>query len=595
MKKHLFLTAFWLVSALAALAQSTVTFPKSGKIATEAYVDSVVRALTAPVITPPVVVLPPVINVPLLSPCQEGPQIRKIYNVTPTNLQTQFHGVKVSDITWQISSAAGLLRTGSIEPRSNVLDITYQALPPGSYLLKLYGKNCQGRSEKAFIIANVGVLTPAVLPPVLPPFPSQGTSYDLLMNLTGYGFSPQDPQGMNPEWVERIEAFRYSWGYGITGIRLCVRWHQWEPTPGNFQKATLQKIIAYCRARNLKLAVFFWPFRDENDGFIPPGQAMQGHRGTTLKMENRLILGSMVSQEVNQKMYAAIEALSAELATYEKSHSVALGSGLAEEYINPTIGVGESATPEITGFEPIFQEGFRQFRKGKNQPYQRPEIVEWTGGVGLQMGNEVGKDFARYISLNLTNHFESFTKAVKKGSNGKLLSVYMYPDAGNPQNAWFLHSNFAAQAAAADMMYGTDGDFPSNIDRKLLCNAIAQGMGKLSMIEYDPTDLASSGPYCSGIDLGLMEREYEKAYQQGTHVVAFAMAFCPEEIRNMEPHLKRLHEKYIGKPYTRPNWPTTEVSITPAFWKGEQIYSPFWKGDNWLRPDDTDFWGQARR
>ena len=414
------------------------------------------------------------------------------------------------------------------------------------------------------------------------------------MNLTGYGYELGDPTGINQDWRERIEAFKFSWGYGITGIRLCVRWYDWEPTEGNYTRQKMQDVIAYCKARNLKLAIFFWPWRKEKDGFIPAGHQITGHRGSEFILENDKRMGSLASEVVNKKLHTAITELAATLATYEGGHSISIGTASAEEYINPVIGIGEIEHPELTGFESVFQEGFRQFLASKKLPYQRPEIVEWSRGVALQMGNETGKNFARFISLSLTRYFENFAAAVKAGGKGKILSVYMYPDAGNPQNAWYLHSNFRSQAASADMMYGTDGNWTYDIDRKLLCNAINIGMEKLSIVEYDPTDLSDrpSG-YCTGIDLGLMAREFEKAFQQGVDVVAYAMAFCPSEIRAMEPFLRPLHTRYIGKPYTRPSWPTTVVPIADNFFRGQEIYKPYWTGSNWLLPDDTTFWGTA--
>ena len=181
---------------------------------------------------------------------------------------------------------------------------------------------------------------------------------------------------------------------------------------------------------------------------------------------------------------------------------------------------------------------------------------------------------------------------MRAGSRGKLLSVYMYPDAGSPQNAWYLHANFASQAATADGMYGTDGISRHDNDRKLLVNAINLGMGKVSINEYDPEDLGQdkAGGYCTGIDLNQMAREFARSYAAGVQGISFAMAFCPDEIRAMELYLRPLWQRYIGKPYPRPNWPVTVVPIGQAYFSGEEIYMPYFKGSNFLRPDDRDFW-----
>jgi hypothetical protein len=532
----------------------------------------------------------------VLPPCDDGPDLLSVSQITDSSLLARFHGKNVFGLDYQILDASGVWREGSIVPASNLLPVSYARLLPGTYRLRLVGNTCRGASEKEFSIP-LPANEPLARASRVPVRALTGNStYELVMNLTGEGYEPAIVHGLHPDWVERIEAFRYDWGYGITGIRLCVRWYEWEPTPGAYTRAGLQKVIAYCRERGLKLSIFFWPWRLKGDGFIPPGHAMIGHRGSPFETEGNKQMGSLASAEVNQKLHVAVRELAKELSTYEGGYYMSIGTAEAEELTNPVVGLGTWQRPELVGFEPVFQEGFREYRTRKGQPFARPDIREWTGGCALDMSNELGKDFARYISLSLTRYFENFARAVRQGSNGKLLSVYMYPDAGSPQNAWYLHANFAAQAAAADGMYGTDGISRHDNDRKLLVNAINLGMGKVSINEYDPEDLGQNrgGPYCSGIDLDQMGRAFARSYAAGVQVVSFAMAFCPDEIRAMEPYLRPLWRQYIGKPYQRPNRPVTVVPIGRAFFKGEEIYMPYFKGTNFLRPDDGDFWGEGR-
>ncbi len=211
------------------------------------------------------------------------------------------------------------------------------------------------------------------------------------MNLTGYGYEPAAENGLHPDWPERIDAFRYDWGYGITGIRLCVRWYQWEPTPGAYTRAGLQKVIAYCRERGLKLSVFLWPWRLEGDGFIPAGEAMTGHRGSPFGIEGNKRMGSLASGAVNQKLFAAVRELSRELSTYEGGYYLTIGTAAAEEFTNPVVGLGQSEHPEIVGFEPVFQAGFREFRESKGRPYARPDIQEWDGRLRPDHGQRSRK------------------------------------------------------------------------------------------------------------------------------------------------------------------------------------------------------------
>ncbi|TDB66807.1 hypothetical protein [Arundinibacter roseus] len=582
-----------LLGPVAAQSQTTLTFP-SGKIASQdwvkTYVDSV---LNRPGLPPTIPVTPPVITDPDLLPCEAGPEIRSIFEISQTTARVQFHGKNVFGLNFQISKAGQLVRSGQIRPSSSVIQVQYSQLEPGIYTLTLSGSTCTGSDQKEFLIP--GKETGVVIPDrVVPPVSAERGTYELFMNLTGFGYEPSAQNGLHHDWPERIDAFQYEWGYGITGIRLNIRWNEWEPTPGNFTRQGLQKVIAYCRARGLKLSVLFWPWRKEGDNFIPEDHYVTGHRGKQHEIETDKRMGSLASELMNEKIYLAVRELAAELNTYEGAYYLSIGTASAEEFTNPVVGEGYGGSKEITGFEPVFQEGFRKFRQAKNLPYARPYIVEWENGAALDMGTEVGKDFARFISLTLTRYFENFTKAVKDGSSGKILSVYSYPDAGSPQNAWYLHANFVSQAASADGMFGTDGNDRWDNSRKQLVNAINLGMGKISMIEYDPFDLSSDG-YCTGINLGQLEREFEKSYVAGVQVIHLSMSFCPTEIRGMEPHLRYLSEKFIGKPYVRLDRPVTEVSITPAYWQGKDIFAPSWTGGNYLLPVDDEFWGEARK
>ena len=257
-----------------ARGQTTVTFP-SGPLASEAFVRSYVDSVLS---SRPVLEVPPASEQPALVPCEAGPELRTITHITENSLSAIFHGINVFGIDWQIHDQAGVVQSGSIRPTSSTLSLTFPRLEPGPYRLKLIGATCQGQSEKEFRIPqkSTGALPP--IPPANPRLDGSGT-HELFMNLTGYGYNPDEPSGMSPEWVERIEAFRYDWGWGITGIRLCLRWYEWEPTEGQYTRQGLQKVIDYCQQRGLKLAVFFWPWRQEGDGFIPADHLIRGHRG----------------------------------------------------------------------------------------------------------------------------------------------------------------------------------------------------------------------------------------------------------------------------------------------------------------------------
>jgi hypothetical protein len=149
MKNFLFLLAFSLAVAFPNLgsAQTSVFFP-AGKIATEEYVrnyvDSVLKA-SGPIVLP---------DKPVLKPCEEGPTLRTISNITEGSLLATFHGKNVYGLDFHILDASGVVRSGKIEPKSSSLPISFQALGPGTYTLRLYGNTCKGKSEKEFRIES---------------------------------------------------------------------------------------------------------------------------------------------------------------------------------------------------------------------------------------------------------------------------------------------------------------------------------------------------------------------------------------------------------------------------------------------------------
>ncbi|WP_158281331.1 hypothetical protein, partial [Dyadobacter jejuensis] len=423
------------------------------------------------------------------------------------------HGINVQGIDFKVENLAGqLVSAGNITPKANRIRIPYINLSAGTYKLTLSGSTCSGTDSKTFIVAKD---QSSVDPVPNPSVPAGKDRFELFMNTTGYGYDPTDPTGINKDWRERIEAHKTDWGYSITGVKLLVRWYDWEPTEKNYEREALRHAIQYCKDRGLKLSLYFWPWRLAGDGFIDESQYVRGQRGTVHTLERSKVMASLVSTSINQKIHDAVKEMASELAAYEGGYYMSIGTASAEEFINPSVGRYVSKYDdkgneisydldgyEIGGFESMFQDGFKGFRASKGLDYQRPFIHDWGAGSALDMSTETGKDFARYISISLKNYFDNFSSAVHEGGQGKILATYTYPDAGSVQNAWHLHANFTDQAATADAMYGTDGTEIYNVDRKRLCNAVNLGLGKLSIIEYDAEDIGFGRglpKYCEGI------------------------------------------------------------------------------------------------
>lgn len=640
MKKIFQFALLLLLSGTGVLGQTTVVFP-DGKIVNEAfvikYVDSVFAArpstalppvIKSPVvINPPVAVVPPVVVpvvVPGLKPCKGGPTIWAIQSITDNSLVFVFDGDEVNGIDWRIAQNGATLRSGNVEPKTNTIPVTYQTLPGGTYTLHLSGSTCLGISPpRDFTIEK---WSGQVNPPKVIPVPDySGDRNDgparlgvgqreIFMNLTGGGWDANSASGMESDWTERIESFKYSWGWGITGIRVAVRWYQYEPKSGVYRDDVVQKMIEYCRARGLKLSFFVWPFRLPNDGFIPDGHYMTGDLGGRFEIEPNPDAGlpgnpmpSMASDISWRKFDTAMGRLSKKLSEYEGAYYIGLGLAEAEEIINPMLNTG-SSRQELTGFEQIYQDDFARWLRLKGKTYSRPQVQHWgserygRGGSGLVM-NDAGKEFFKYVSLRIANAFDGFSKVVWENGGGKVRPCYMYADVANA-TGHHLASNWITQARGlygrGGVMYSTEGGTP---ELKMVGNAINLGIAVqkspdiVSAVEYDPDDLGQKGGYGSSIDLGLMDRAFRKSLDEGVDLISFAMSFHPQNnIPGMGPILERIFRDYMGKPYPRPATPPiVTVNVNDLYFNYQSLesrYGPYnGKAMNWFRFDDASFFG----
>lgn len=140
------LLIFLLLSITGAFAQSNVTIPKEGTLASEEWVkdyvdqklkerDNFARIASTGIVE-----------------CLEGPKIQKVYNVTSTSATVLFRGVEVYGITFIISKDKEAVRVGTIVPKNDTPTIEFEALPPGEYVLSFYGNTCYGFSQSIFTI-----------------------------------------------------------------------------------------------------------------------------------------------------------------------------------------------------------------------------------------------------------------------------------------------------------------------------------------------------------------------------------------------------------------------------------------------------------
>lgn len=84
-----------------------------------------------------------------VKPCEVGPNLLKVMDVTPTSMTFTFHGVNIFKLKWTISQQK-IIAQGMVEPSSPYIPLQFKALAPGNYQLKIEGVNCSGSSVMSF-------------------------------------------------------------------------------------------------------------------------------------------------------------------------------------------------------------------------------------------------------------------------------------------------------------------------------------------------------------------------------------------------------------------------------------------------------------
>ncbi|CAG5001978.1 hypothetical protein DYBT9275_02779 [Dyadobacter sp. CECT 9275] len=451
---------------------------------------------------------------------------------------------------------------------------------------------------------------PVGTPPVgTPPVgtPPVGTSptekYQLVLGTTGSGFDASATHGIAPEWVERIEAFNYSWGWGITGVAVWVPWDNWEPTAGNFQTAAMNRVISYLNARNLDLHIVFIARRTEGDGFITSDETVKGSDGTVCKEGPTGIYPSYGCVRTNALIYTAVAALVNVVKTYSRAGVMTLGGGTTGEFVNHVFNgedhreLGDFCTDSLTRFNTWCTT--RGLASAGTPPIIQGTGIDWPHP---DWGDARGVEFGRFLSYCQKKYYKNFCDAVKSVSS--LKCIYFYAAAANSQLAATSNANMNYIAAPGDGMYGSEGDGLYGHDGKVLCNSVNIGTmpNGISCVEFDPDDLSTwrydhgtTPPYCNGnLNYGIMKSSMENLYAKGCMIIHWAMSFCPSEIAGMSEALQQLKVSYIGKTYVRPTLNganTVEVEVTAKYRAGTNLNDGIDASTKYIKYTDNDFWG----
>jgi len=568
-------------------------------------VDSLNTALKGGVVKPtdPVVVLPD---------CGRGPTIGEIRNVTKTFVQFQFDGGKVPTIKWIIKSEQGSdLRSGvTPELNQNWVSLTFDALPVGKYYLVIEGASCKSIqiSSKAFTISdNTGVVTP----PVTEPIPNV-SDRNIIMNMTGYGFDLNDATGINKDWRERIDNFqnleyngeKFS---GINAVTLTVRWYDYEPIRGQFRDDKLIDAMNWCKARNLKMYVFFWPYRElgknyTSDGFLP--RSDMAHAGG-IRDQWGNVVDSLFVIENNKYTLAphsktglayledATRHLASVLVKYQGFKvPIRSGYGETEEVFNPTMkrvielpeGGFYVETMGLTGYAPVDRAAWRDFAIARNlgdvpAPIAPNPTNAWDTG-NFWNSSPVGKAWYEFMSQGLTNVQEAFRKGIQAGGG---FSMAVYPDAGAAQSAWIGTYPLDKIFAGNEGVYSSDGGTIWDLDRKIFAIDVNKGTFPNSKIafEFDAQDISVRGDadYGTPLNPNLLYQYGRSGFERGADYLFLSMAFSSgndgkrNNINDLAPGLYPLQKNYVqqksinstpqGDPFS---WTITSYSGTQGYW-----------------------------
>ncbi|WP_426291989.1 serine hydrolase domain-containing protein [Dyadobacter endophyticus] len=559
------------------------------------------------------------------------PKIISISAIKSNSLSLEFDANNVFELEYDVLNSSGAqLYRGTKKPSSARVQLTYPAQPNGVYTLKIRGFSCKAPdNQKAFEIKTDqggGTTDPGSGNGEgnnSPPPTDRKFTYQIIMGTTGSGFDPNATHGIkeggfSPDgkyyegWLDRIEAAKFSWGYGISGIALWVPWDTYEPTPGNYQEAGFKRVIEFCRARDLSLSVVFMRRRAQGDGFIKDSEIILGSNGTPY-IEGVPGFGSVYAGYANDRINAlsagAIKSIARLMATYEKSFYITLGGGGAGEQVNYVFPGKEYR--EAADFSDDSQERFTRWQQARGiaKKVGRPPMIQGTWNdwphPDFNDRDSVGIESARFTTYGLRKAFDSFAEAVRSETN-KLVVAYFYSVTSNQQLRSIASPNINYIAANADGLYGSDGDGIGDQKAKFKVNALNLGTfpGKVSMAEQDVDDVTTykennggkMPPYCvGGIYYDVFENTTRSLFSRGLMVMNLAMSWCVSEIKGAEPALYRLKQDFVGHEYKWPNVNTSNtvtVNVTDKYRQSIDLMEDITDVENkFVKYTDYNFFG----
>lgn len=546
-------------------------------------------------VKPPVIVLPP---------CEGSPKLVSVYGITQKEFTFNFAGVGVLEIEYGIITGSDTIK-GLISPQSDRPTISGFNLNPGEHTLIIRGKSCSSDwSVRNFTVSgSTGDREPPTPTPIPVPTPPTGLINELVLNYTGEGFDAKGANGID-DGGKYLDSFKMPDGtYAITGVRLAMPWYKFETAQGVYEVGKVRELISFVKERGLTLSFCFLPWRKYTDGFIRPDQMMKGNFGDTFypvdivagDPQFNSVIASMADKAINAKIYNAIKTLSSELGKYERAGYISLGLGRGEEFVMANFESKREPvknTLQLTDFSNEYQTKFTSWclRRGI-VGIGKPNIENGY----LNMGNDMGKEYARFCAIMMRRYFDNFTNAIRAGSPS-VRSCYFMPSVGTHQNGYELGAYFAYIAENADEWYHSDGSFPYDNHRKLSGINVGRGTfpNKLIGYEIDPVDVG--GESGSQINARQFANLVKAGIGRGAHTIHLAMKFFPSSVDAIKSVVVELREAGIGKPFTPPSVTdqnTVVTDVTEGIWANQFLYDDIYNNDpgKYIKQIAPNFWG----
>jgi hypothetical protein len=561
------------------LGQVNLRINNGGKAATQEYVKLLLESLmnridttggTTP--TNPTDPTTPTNPTPVCS----GPTITGITAKSQTSLTFTWSGLNVPDIVWNISNGTGIVRQGSASSSSPTITVNYNQIGYGEYFLYIKGIGCPTTPNPVAFTLTA--------PPVV-----ASSGLRIYMNTTGYGFDPTDQYGINEEWRKRITAFN-TLSYngttfsGINGVRLLVRWMDYEPTENNYNDAKLLAAMNYCKSRGLKFSVCFWGVRKIGDGFVPDGERVTGSNGELWILENDKYEFALYSQTGKEKLKKCVKHMAQVLAQYPNDTDyISLGFGETEEYYNPIIKSFNPSTHEIknvalTGYSQAERTAWASYIASKGLAGSAPPVSQDPTDAfttGDMWNTTVGKHWYEFITDGLTSVHAYFRDGVHEGG-GKVCGFYA--DAGGAQSAWYMTYRLNKIFEGVDVIYSSEGGNQYSVNDKIYSADFNAGTfpNAEAAIEFDPEDLSTDGSTYYGNPTSSQRLlDYGSSFfKRGGKIIHFAMAFsygdAGNNITTLAPALWTLQNDYVKAGNTVPQLPANPtVTYTLDTFKGD--------------------------